>query len=140
MKDKFKERYSQDHQVKELAQYVHENFKLIIAKMASEMAKKLDIKGDRQNSEGYVSMVITIQGALFNEMVVSLCSTCQALNLEAFEIVPAYTVQILADLLEGNNPLHGGERTDVVNDIEGFRKYYDTHIQRLRESAEARLK
>jgi hypothetical protein len=132
--DKFTAYHNTEEKIKELSEYVHINFKLIQTKMISEMRRKLDINPDMQNSEGYVSLMVSLYGRMFNEMVYSLAGICQATNMKACDIIPIDTLKVLLDLLEGKNPLNGRLRTDVKEDLEGFKKYYLENIDELRKN------
>jgi hypothetical protein len=134
--DKFKKYYSDEKKLQELAEYVHLNSKLIHTKMISEMRRKLDITADMTNSDGYMSLLVSLFGRIFVEMVYSLCGICQSSDLKASEIIPKSTLKILLDLYEGKNPLNGRLRTDVKEDLEGFKKYYLENIDALREIKE----
>lgn len=137
MKDKFVEHYNTPEKIQELSEYVHVNFKLIQTKMLSEMRRKLDINPDLQNSEGYISLLYSLFGRMFNEMVYSLAALCQAKNIKVSEIIPDMTLKIFLDLWEGKNVLEGRFRTDVKEDLEGFKKYYLENIDDLRKVKEA---
>jgi hypothetical protein len=138
MTDKFAEYYNADpKRIDELSEYVHLNFKLIHTKMISEMRRKLDIQPDMKNSEGYLSLMVSLYGRMFNEMVYSLCGLCQSCNMKASEIIPESTLKIFLDLWEGKNALQGRMRTDVKEDLEGFKKYYLNNIEELRAHEEA---
>lgn len=134
--DKFKEYYNNEDKISELSEYVHLNFKLIHTKMLSEMRRKLDINPDLSNSDGYLSLMISLFGRMFNELVYSLCGICQSTGLKASEILPQKTIKIFIDLYEGKNPLNGILRTDIKEDLEGFKKYYLIHIDDLRNIKE----
>lgn len=135
--DKFVEYYNTDEKIEELSQYVHENFKLIHTKMISEMRRKLDITPDMQNPDGYVSLMVSLYGRMFNEMVYSLAGISQATGSKASEIIPQTTLKVFLDLYEGKNPLGGRIRTDVKENLEGFKKYYLENIDALREAKNA---
>ena len=137
MTDKIAEYYNNDEKIKELSEYVHLNFKLIFTKMLSEMRRKLDITPDMNNSEGYVSLILTLQGRMFNEMVYSLAGVIQTTNAEVSEIIPPLTLKILLNLYEGKNYLEGRPRTDVKEDLEYFKKYYLENIDELRNNTAA---
>ncbi len=137
MKDKFSEYYNSEEKIKELSEYVHLNFKLIHTKMVSEMRRKLDIHPDLENSDGYVSLMVSLYGRMFNEMVYGLVGISQSQNVKVSEIIPHTTIKVFLDLYEGKNPLHGRLRTDVQEDLEGFKKYYLENIEQLREEKEA---
>jgi hypothetical protein len=135
--DKFAKYYSDEKKIKELSQYVHENFKLIHTKMISELRRKLDIIPDMQNPDGYVSLMVSLYGRMFNELIYGLAGISQATNKKASEIIPQTTLKVFLDLYEGKNPLNGRMRTDVKEDLEGFKKYYLENIDALREVKEA---
>ncbi len=135
--DKFAAYHNTDEKIQELSEYVHLNFKLIQTKMISEMRRKLDINPDMGNSEGYVSLMVSIYGRMLNEMVYALSGICQATNTKASDIVPIATLKIFLDLLEGKNPLNGRIRTDVKEDLDGFKKYYLENIEELRKNTDA---
>ncbi len=135
--DKFAEYYNSPKRIQELSEYVHMNFKLIHTKMISEMRRKLDITPDLQNTDGYLSLLISLFGRMFNELVYSLAGVCQSSNLNAREIIPLQTLRMFLNILEGKNPLNGHERTDVKDDFEGFKNYYKENIDKLREHIEA---
>jgi hypothetical protein len=135
--DKFAEYHKTDEKIQELSEYVHLNFKLIQTKMISEMRRKLDINPDMGNSDGYVSLMVSLYGRMFNEMVYSLSGICQALKMNASDIVPITTLKVFLDLWEGKNPLNGRLRTDVKEDLDGFKKYYLENIDELRKNIDA---
>lgn len=138
MGDKFLEYYQNDEKrIQKLSEYVHLNFKMIMTKMQSEMRRKLDIAPSHDNDEGYWSLMMTLQGRLFNEMVYSMSGACQTTNLNIYEIVPKSTLLILLDLMKGINPLNGSIRTDVKEDKEAFNEYYLSQIDELRNNLEA---
>ncbi len=137
MTDKFAEYYSSEEKIKDLSQYVHENFKLIHTKMLSEMRRMLDITPDMQNSDGYVSLMVSLYGRMFNELVYGLAGIAQATKTPVNIIIPATTLKVFLDLYEGKNPLKGRMRTDVKEDIDAFKKYYLENIEQLREVKEA---
>jgi hypothetical protein len=137
MKDKFAEYYNSPEKIKELSEYVHVNFKLIHTKMISEMRRKLDITPDMQNSDGYVSLMVSLYGRMFNELVYSLAGISQSTRTKASDIIPKLTLKVLLDLYEGKNPLNGRIRTDVKEDLDGFKKYYLENIEDLRAVKEA---
>jgi hypothetical protein len=136
MTDKFAQYYDSEEKIQELSEYVHLNFKLIQTKMISEMRRKLDINPDMENSEGYVSLMVTLYGRMFNEVIYSLMGICQATSMKASEIIPTDTLIIFMDLWEGKNPLQGRIRNDVKEDLEGFKKYYLANIDELRKNIE----
>jgi|ERR1700679_812596 len=135
--DKFAEFYNDENKIEELSEYVHINFKLIHTKMLSEMRRKLELTPDMQNSDGYVSLMVSLYGKMFNEMVYSLAGISQATNTKVSDIIPATTLKVFLDLWEGKNPLEGRMRTDVKDDLEGFKKYYLENIDSLRQVSEA---
>lgn len=135
--DKFAKHYDSPEKIKELSQYVHENFKLIQTKMISEMRRKLDITPDTANSDGYVSLMVSLHGRMFNEMVYSLAGISQSTKKDVKDIIPETTLKIFLDLWEGKNPLNGRLRSDVKEDIEGFKKYYLENVDALRAVKEA---
>lgn len=137
MKDKFAEYYSSEEKIKELSEYVHQNFKLIHAKMISELRRKLDITPDMENSDGYVSLMVSLYGRMFNELVYGLAGISQSSKAPVSEILPQTTIKVFLDLYEGKNPLNGRMRTDVKEDLESFKKYYLDNIEDLREKKEA---
>lgn len=47
------------------------------------------------------------------------------------------TIKVLLNLYEGKNPLEGRIRTDIKEDLDGFKKYYLENIDELRQSKEA---
>jgi hypothetical protein len=97
-----------------------------------EIVRKLDIQINMNNSDGYLSLMVSLFGRMFNELVYSLAGVCQSLNIKASEIISELTMKILLDLFEGKNPLNGRLRTDVKEDLQGFKKYYLDHIDDLR--------
>jgi len=135
--DKFAAYYNNEEKMKELSEYVHQNFKLIWTKMSSEMRRMLDIEPNMDNSDGYVSLMMSLQGRLFNEMIYSLSGSLQSLNMKFTEVVPHLTICVLFDLIEGRNPLNGRIRDDVKEDVDGFKKYYKSQIDGLRKAVEA---
>lgn len=137
MTDKFAKYYNTEERIQELSEYVHQNFKLIMTKMISEMRRKLDITPDMTNSDGYISLMVSLQGRMFNEMVYSLSGVSQSTKMKVRDIVPNTTLKIFLDLWEDKNPLNGRMRTDVKEDLEGFKKYYLENIDELRENKES---
>ena len=131
--DKFAEYYNTEEKIKDLSEYVHMNFKLIQTKMISEMRRKLDITPDMQNSDGYISLMVSLYGRMFNEMVYSLAGISQSTNTEVSKIIPETTLKVFLDIWEGKNPLNGRMRNDVKEDLEGFKKYYLENIEELRK-------
>lgn len=132
MSDKFAQYQNTEEKRDQFSEYVHLNFRLIWVKMLSEMRRKLDITPNSKNEEGYSSLMVSIQGRLFNEMVYVLAGICQSLRLDAREILPPATQRIILQLLNGENPLNGEIVTEVVSKEE-FNKYYLANIDRLRE-------
>lgn len=137
MHDKFAAYYSNEKRIQELSEYVHQNFKVIQTKMISEMRRKLDISPDMSNRDGYVSLMVSLYGRMFNEMVYSLAGISQSIGVKVSEIIPETTLKVFLDLYEGKNPLKGRMRTDVKEDLAGFKKYYLENIEELREVKEA---
>lgn len=137
MSDKFAEYYNTPEKIQELSEYVHLNFRLIQTKMLSEMRRKLDITPDLENTEGYVSLMLSLYGRMFNEMTYGLCGICQSSETKVSDIIPETTLKIFLDLWEGKNPLNGRLRTDVKDDLVGFKKYYLENIDELRSNKEA---
>lgn len=135
--DKFAEYYNSEKRISELSEYVHMNFKLIQTKMVSELRRNLNITPDMQNTDGYVSLMVSLYGRMFNEMVYGLAGICQSTKVKAWEILPKTTILILFDLLEGKNPLGGRLRQDVSDDLAKFQSYYLKEIRSLRECIEA---
>ena len=136
MTDKFAEYYKSEERQADLSQYVHENFKIILSKMLSEMRRKLDIPPDMENTDGYVSLMVSLHGRMFNEMVYSLAGVCQATKMNASEIIPISSLDILISLLRGVNPLAGEIRNDIRNEPDKFKKLYLECIDELREIRE----
>ncbi len=132
MKDKFAEYFNSEIKIKELSEYVHLNFKLIQTKMISEMRRKLDITPDLKNTDGYVSLMVSLYGRMFNELVYGLAGISQSTQFPVAKIVPPETIKVFLDLYEGKNPLQGRLRSDVKEDLEGFKKYYLENIDQLR--------
>jgi len=137
MTDKFAEYYNSPERIKEMSEYVHLNFKLIHTKMISEMRRKFNIEPSLDNKEGYVSLMLSLYGRMFNEMIYGLAGISQSTNIPVDQIVPEKTLKILLDLWEGKNPLNGRMRTDVKEDLKGFQEYYLKHIDALREDKDA---
>lgn len=137
MTDKFEKYYRNENKMRELSQYVHMNFKLIHTKMISELRRKLDITPDMTNSDGYISLMISLYGRMFNEFVYGLAEFSQSLKMKVSELIPETTLKIFLDIWEGKNPLNGRMRTDVKEDLEGFKKYYTENIDYLRQVDEA---
>jgi hypothetical protein len=137
MTDKFAAYQSTEEAQREVSEYVHANFKLIMTKMASEMRRKLNMTADMQNSDGYLSLMVSLQGRMFNEMVYSLAGYCQSLKMKADQILPPATIVMFLNMLKGENPLKGLPRHDVKNDLAGFQKYYLEEIDNLRMNYEA---
>lgn len=135
-KDKFTEYYSKEENIKELSEYVHLNSKLILTKMTSEMRRKLCIEATSNNSEGYISLMVSLYARMFNEIVYGLAGICQSLDMKASDIIPENTMKIFLDMWEGKNVLNGRIRSDVKADLEGFKKYYLENIEELRKNQE----
>jgi len=137
MKDKFVEYYNSEEKIKQLSEYVHLNFKLIHTKMISEMRRKLDISQEMDNRDGYLSLIVSLYGRMFNELVYGLAGITQSTGAKTCDLIPKETLKVFLDLYEGKNPLNGRIRTDVKEDIEGFKKYYLENIGQLRDVKEA---
>lgn len=137
MTDKVAEYYSTEEKINELKEYVHLNFKVIHTKMISEMRRKLDINPSLENDEGYVSLMVSLYAAMFNEMVYALCGICQSTKISVHEMISVSMLKVFLSLLEDKNPLHGKPRTDIPEDLDGFKKYYLEEIDRLRDVIEA---
>jgi hypothetical protein len=137
MKNKLENYYNSEEKIKELSEYVHINFKLIHTKMLSEMRRKLDLTPDLQNSDGYISLMVSLYGRMFNEFIYGLAALTQSMKINISDIVPEMTLKILLDLYEGKNVLNGRIRNDVKEDIEGFKAYYLNNIDELRKVIEA---
>lgn len=137
MEDKFAKYQNSPEKIKEMSEYVHINFKLIQTKMISEMRRKLDITPDMSNSDGYVSLMVSLYGRMFNEMVYSLAGISQSTNVKISDIIPQDTLKVFLNLYEGKNPLNGRIRTDVKEDLDGFKRYYLENIDELRACKEA---
>lgn len=137
MKDKFAEYYNTDVRIDELSEYVHQNMKIIMTKMTSEMRRKLDITPDLSNSDGYVSLMVSLLGRTLNEQIYSLCGYCQTFDLKASDIIPLMTLRMLVSLLKNKNPLQGLPRDDVKGDKIEFEKMYFECIEELRAVVEA---
>lgn len=135
--DKFAKYCSTEEKISEISEYVHLNFKLIMTKMTSEMRRKLDITPDMKNPDGYVSLILSLQGRLFNEMVYSMAAVLQTTNMRLIEVLPPATLIMILEMMQGVNPLHGSERKDVKDDQDGFLKYYAMHIDEIRKCIEA---
>lgn len=134
--DKFTKYYSDPEKVKEISEYVHLNFRLIMTKMVSEMRRKLDITPDIENTDGYISLMYALQGRLLNEMVYSMAAICQESGMKLTEILPPMTLIWILEMMKGVNPLNGALRQDMV-DLYTFKKYYMENIEELRENVEA---
>lgn len=134
--DKFANYYNTDEKIRELSEYVHQNFMLIATKMISEMSRKLDITPDMENSDGYISLQVSLEGRMFNEFVYGLAGICQSTGVSLREIIPPETIRIFLNLYEGRNPLEGRKRTDVKDDVAAFKKYYLENIDALRDIKE----
>jgi hypothetical protein len=137
MKDKFADYYNTPERIDELSEYVHQNFCIIQTKMISEMRRKLDITADRDNIDGYSSLMISLYGRMFNEMVYGLCGFCQTYRMHPKQIVPIVTMKILLNLFEGQNPLNGLPRDDVKSNRDDFVNMYNDCIDDLRSVIEA---
>lgn len=137
MSDKFSEYYNTPERIQELSEYVHLNVKLISTKMLSEMRRKLDIEPSLDNKDGYMSLMVSLYGRMFNEMVYCLAAISQSTHTKASDIIPETTLKIFLDLWEGKNFLNGRIRSDVKKDLKGFQHYYLKHIDALREDKEA---
>lgn len=135
--NKFHKYYDTSEKIKEISLYVHNNFKLIMTKMLSEMRRKLDIESEISNEEGYLDLAVSLQGRLFNEMVYSLAGVCQYSDLNFKDIIPKQTILILLDLMNGKNYLEGNQREDVPKDLKGFFEYYQKEVEDLRKVLEA---
>ena len=134
--DKFTKYYSDPKKVEEMSEYVHLNFRLIMTKMVSEMRRKLDIAPDQKNTDGYMSLMASLQGRLMNEMVYSMAGLCQHLNMKLTDILPPMTLIWILEMMKGVNPLNGALRQEVV-DLDTFNRYYMENIEELRKDVEA---
>lgn len=137
MTDKFAAYYNTEERIEELSQYVHENFKVIHTKMCSEMRRKLDLTADLQNTDGYVSLSVTLYARMFHELVYGLSGMCQCFKMEASQIISLPTLHVLLKLLQNENPLNGFPRSDIKHDPHWYEKYYEPVIDELRSVVEA---
>jgi len=136
--DKFAEYFKNNpDKIEEFSEYVHINSKIIMTKMISEMRRELDISPDLSNSNGYVSLMVSLYGRLFNEMVYGLSGYCQTFKMKATEIIPVATIDILISLLKDENPLKGKPRRDVPDNKVKFEEMYLECIEELRAVKEA---
>ncbi len=135
--DKFAEYYHNEENQRELSEYVHMNFKLIHTKMISELRRKLHITPDIKNSDGYLSLMVSLYGRMVNELVYGLAAISQSTNTPVSTIIPATTLKVFLDLYEGKNPLNGRMRSDVKEDLDAFKKYYLENIEDIRKVKEA---
>jgi hypothetical protein len=136
--NKLAQYYNSEERISELSEYVHKNFHLIQTKMISEMRRKLDITPDMTNSDGYVSLMVTLYGRMFNEMIYGMAGMCQSTDMKIIDIVPKTTFDILFDLIEGKNPLNGGLRRDVREfSREERNAYYLENVEQLRNNLDA---
>jgi hypothetical protein len=136
--DKFASYYNTDEKIQELSEYVHLNFNLIQTKMVSEMRRKLKLTPDLINSDGYVSLLVSLYGRMFNELTYGLAGICQTFEMDVKEIIPPATFNILFQLIEGHNPLGGKIRTDLNHISQEERdSYYLRNIEELRRNLDA---
>ena len=136
MTNKFLEYYSTQDKIDEMSEYVHLNFRLISTKMLSEMRRKLDINPSKTNEEGYQSLMYSLQGRMFNEMVYLMCGYCQAGGMKLEEIIPVTTLKLLLDLMQGKNPLEEEWNKRIVP-LQKFNEFYLKEIDAIREHVEA---
>lgn len=137
MTDKFVKYMSTEERMKDFSQYVHENMKIIHTKMLSEMRRKLDMgEPDMSNSNGYLSLMVSTYGRMFNEIVYGCCGICQSTKIHPREVINLQTLRMLVSLLEGKNPLNGLPRLDVNEDKENFQRLYLECIDDLRRVKE----
>lgn len=139
MTDKFFKYYDgNEEKIRQLSEYVHRNFHIILTKMISETRRKLDIKPDLENSEGYVSLMVSLYGRMLNEIIYGLAGICQSFKIKPQEIVPIDTFKILLDLMDAKNPLNGRTRTDIREITKKERdEYYLKYIEELRSHIDA---
>ena len=136
--DKFSNHYNTDEKINELSVYVHKNFHLIQTKMLSEMRRHLDIKPDIENSEGYISLMVSLYGRMLNEIIYGLAGICQSFEIKPQDIVPLETFKILLQLMEGKNPLNGNPRSDIREISKKEREsYYLDSVEELRSFIDA---
>ncbi|SRR6266851_1203413 len=135
MINKFEEYYKDnDERSKQFSMYVHMNFRLILTKMLSEMRRKLDIVPDLESTEGYISLMVTLQVRLFNEMIYSLCETFQSTHIKAKLVIPEMTIKLFNDLLEDKIYLIQEDSEVRFIDQDTFNKYYLENIDQLRKN------
>jgi hypothetical protein len=136
--DKFAEYFKNNpDKIEDLSEYVHINMKIIMTKMTSEMRRELEIIPNHTNTEGYVSLMTSIYGRMFNEMIYGMSAFCQAYKLKATDIIPIATIDILIGLLKDSNPLKGEGRADVPDNLRKFEEMYVECIDELRAVKEA---
>lgn len=136
MIDKFAAYYNTPERIAELSEYVHFNMHMIMTKMTSEMRRKLDITPDLCNSDGYLSLMTSLYGRLFNELIYGLCGYCQSSDLKLTEILPKTTLDIYENLLNDRNPLDGKPRI-LPYDKDKFEEFYLKNIYELRSNEKA---
>jgi hypothetical protein len=137
--DKFASYYNNEDRIQELSNYVHQNMKVIMTKMISEIRRDLDMEAPvgLDNRDGYLSLLCSLHGRMFNEIVYSSAGICQSAHIKFTQMIPHTTIEILFKLIQDINPLNGQKHTDVKENLEGFKAYYLTQIDKLRAVVEA---
>lgn len=115
--------------------YTHQNFKLIVVKIVSEMRRKLDITPDIHN-RSYVTLQIEILMALFQESFMELCGILQTFNVQSSQITDKDFMIMLKTFVNGKNPFAGIPR-ESIDEFEDFHKFYNEHVNALRENEDA---
>jgi hypothetical protein len=109
MKDKFAEYYSTPEHNKELYTFIHERIFIAIQLISEEISKKLDIKDKTSNSDGFVSLQMSIVVGMFIQSVQALCGSCKALQINGKDVVPKDALEALINLSQGKNLLDDHE-------------------------------
>jgi hypothetical protein len=98
------EYYSTQEKASELTQYIHENYKLIMTKMLSEMRRKLDI--DTGTNE-YYTLMVGLMSRFFHEITMAMAGVCQSVGVQGSDFIHPDSLKIFLDVYEGKDVLNG---------------------------------
>lgn len=121
-----------------LSKYVHFNVKLIATKMISEMSRKLDVYTTPHEQEDFFSLMISLHGRMFNEIIYALSGFSENFNLKFYEIISPLTLKLLFSLMkEEKIDLNEIKDTQLSVNSQEFKDFYEKNIEEITSFKEA---